>query len=239
MILESFKQGDPFDIGIFDIQLPYINGYDLAKQIRTLNSPQSNLPLLAFSSSSQNSASRINKAGFNGFLSKPMRRKRVLEMVERLLSKKPPDKKVKDNKIKPGTTITRHSIAEEAKHAIHILLAEDNLVNQKLIKFMLIKAGYHLTMVKNGKEAVDMYTSQPNKFDLILMDIQMPEMDGKKATRAIRKKGFKDIPIIALTAESMKGDREKCLEAGMNDYISKPVKREDIFLAVKKWCLDK
>jgi signal transduction histidine kinase/ligand-binding sensor domain-containing protein/DNA-binding response OmpR family regulator len=237
MILESFKQGDPFDIGIFDIQLPYINGYDLAKQIRALNSPQSNLLLLAFSSSSQNSASRINKAGFNGFLSKPMRRKRVLEMVERLLSKKPPGKKVKENKIKPVTTITRHIIAEEAKHAIHILLAEDNVVNQKLIKFMLTKAGYRLTLVKNGKEAVDMYTSQPDKFDLILMDIQMPEMDGKKATRAIRDKGFNDVPIIALTAESMKGDREKCLEAGMNDYIAKPVRREDIFLAVKKWCL--
>jgi CheY-like chemotaxis protein len=135
--------------------------------------------------------------------------------------------------------ITRHTIVEEAKHSIHILLAEDNLINQKLAHFMLSKAGYLLTIVKNGEEAVDTFTSEPGKFHMIFMDIQMPQMDGLDATRTIREKGFTDIPIIAMTAQTMKGDREKCLKAGMDDYIAKPIKREVVFSMVKKWCLDK
>jgi CheY-like chemotaxis protein len=84
-----------------------------------------------------------------------------------------------------------------------------------------------------------MFTSQPDQYDLIFMDINMPQMNGMEATRIIREKGFQNIPIIALTAESMKGDREKCLNHGMNDYIAKPIKREVVFKMVKKWCLDR
>ena len=94
---------------------------------------------------------------------------------------------------------------------------------------MLSKAGYTVQVAANGRLAVESYTQNPDQYDLILMDIQMPEMDGLEATRQIRQKGFTDIPIVAMTANAMKGDREKCLEAGMNDYISKPIKRELVF----------
>ena len=91
---------------------------------------------------------------------------------------------------------------------------------------------------RNGREAVDLFTSEPDRFDLILMDIQMPRLNGIEATRLIRERGFRDVPIIAMTAQAMKGDREKCIKAGMNDYIAKPIKRETVFAIVKKWCFN-
>ncbi|MBW2601482.1 MAG: response regulator [Deltaproteobacteria bacterium] len=155
--------------------------------------------------------------------------------------------------------VTQHSIKEEAKHSARILLAEDNPVNQKLAKMVLTKAGYQVEVANNGQEAFDKYTKSPEVFDLIFMDVQMPQLDGMKATRAIRKleaQGSKlkakdathsnkpsaqweRVPIVAMTAHAMKGDREKCLEAGMDDYISKPVKRELMFEMLEKWVLNK
>lgn len=135
--------------------------------------------------------------------------------------------------------VTQQTIIEDYKHSINILLAEDNLINQKLARFMLEKSGYKVTVANNGEEAVNIYKSTPDKFNLILMDIQMPKLDGKKATGILRNEGFNNIPIIAMTAEVMKGDREKCIAAGMNDYIPKPIKREVIFKVIKKWCFDK
>jgi CheY-like chemotaxis protein len=119
------------------------------------------------------------------------------------------------------------------------LLVEDNAVNRKLASYMLTKAGYRLSSAEDGEKALEMYTAEPEKYDLIFMDIQMPRMNGLEVTRLIREKGFTEIPIIAMTAQSMKGDREKCLAAGMNDYIAKPIKREIVFAMVKKWRLDK
>ena len=153
-------------------------------------------------------------------------------MLERLLGLQ--DENLTD---KETAIVTQHSIEEENKHDIHILLVEDNPINLKLAKFLLTKAGYKLSTVTDGQQAVDTFCSQPEKFDLILMDIQMPVVDGLKATKIIRERGFDKIPIIAMTAEAMKGDREKCLAAGMNDYIAKPIKRDIVFKIVRQWCL--
>jgi ligand-binding sensor domain-containing protein/signal transduction histidine kinase/CheY-like chemotaxis protein len=144
-----------------------------------------------------------------------------------------------NNEDQRNVMVTRYSITEEAKHSMHILMAEDNPINRKLATMMLTKAGYRVSLAENGQEAVDMFTSDPDDFDLILMDIRMPRMNGLEATGFIREKGYKDIPIIAMTAQTMKGDREKCIEAGMNDYIAKPIKRETIFEIIKKWRLDR
>lgn len=114
-----------------------------------------------------------------------------------------------------------------------ILLAEDNPVNQMLMTIMLNKAGYQVETANNGKEVADKFIAAPERYDMILMDIQMPETDGYQATRLIREKGFRDIPIIALTANAMQGDKEKCLETGMNGYIAKPVKKEDILKVIE------
>lgn len=235
MIKESFSANDPFDICITDIMMPEVSGYEIAKRIRQLPHPLSRLPLLAFMSSVIGSSRKIEESGFDGFLPKPVRREKLLIMISRILGKKEPA----EGEEKKEPLITRFTIAEEAKQSIHILLAEDNPINQKLARFMLTKAGYQLTVVENGKEAVDTFTSQPDKYDLIFMDIHMPKMDGMDATKEIRQKGFGDIPIIAMTAHSMKGDREKFLDCGMNDYIAKPIKRETVFEMVKKWCLDR
>jgi len=140
---------------------------------------------------------------------------------------------------KRKSIVTQHSIREEAKRSARILLAEDNPVNQKLAKMVLTKAGYQVEVANNGQEAVDKYTKAPEAFDLIFMDVQMPQMDGMKATKAIRDKGFDTVPIVAMTANAMKGDRENCLDAGMDDYIPKPVKRELVFEMLEKWVLNK
>ncbi len=231
---QNYSQGDPFDLGIIDIQMPGISGYDVAKQIRRLDPPMCNLPLLAFSSSTLDRSAKFKKSGFNGFLPKPIQRRKLLTMMEYLLG----NKENLEGQAHQEGMITQHSIIEKAKHSIRILLAEDNPINQKLADFILTKAGYQVKIVENGKEAVEVYSADPGKFDLIFMDLQMPEMGGKEATEILRQKGFKEIPIIAMTADSMIGDYEKCLEAGMNDYIPKPIKREIVFEKVKKWCLN-
>jgi CheY-like chemotaxis protein len=118
-------------------------------------------------------------------------------------------------------------------------LAEDNPVNQRLATMVLSKAGHQVEIANNGHEAVEKFTGNPNHFDLIFMDVQMPHMDGVKATKAIRAQGFDRVPIVAMTAHAMKGDREKCLEAGMNDYIPKPVKKELIYDMLDKWVRNK
>jgi CheY-like chemotaxis protein len=204
----------------------------VARQIRNPKSEIPYTPILAYSSSTEgDAAKKCLIAGFDGFLPKPVHRRKLLDMMERLLGGEKDDDKAK----KPVSIVTQHSMREEAKQSARILLAEDNPVNQKLAQMVLTKAGYQVEVANNGREAVDTYTRAPEAFDLIFMDVQMPQMDGMTATRAIRDKGFGRVPIVAMTAHAMKGDREKCLDAGMDDYIPKPVKRELVFEMLEKW----
>ncbi|MBN2246983.1 MAG: PAS domain S-box protein [Candidatus Aminicenantes bacterium] len=233
---KALEDNDPFDICILDIRMPIISGYELARRIRNSSEEKiSKIPLLAFSSSTSKRTQVFFDSGFDGFLPKPIPRVKMLNMVQRLLGEDiiPPEKR--DQK----AIITQYTLEEEAKQSVYILLAEDNPVNQKLAKFMLTKAGYQIDIAVNGREAVDMYTSNSDKYDLILMDISMPEMDGLEATGEIRKRGFKNVPIIAMTAAAMQDDKEKCLNADMNDYISKPIKREVVFSTLKRWVFEK
>lgn len=224
------KNNRPFDVAILDLVMPHLSGYELAKRIRGSALTSANLPLLAYTSSTEKVAQRCNEAGFNAFLAKPARRQTFLRTIARILG---------TTDLQPGSAkqplVTQYSVREEIKQSIRILLAEDNLVNQKLANMMLTKAGYLVTIAPNGKEALDIFTKEPEKFDTILMDIQMPIMDGYEATRNIRKQGFTEIPIIAMTANAMKGDRELCLDAGMSDYITKPIKRDIVFEVLEKW----
>ncbi|MDD3815517.1 MAG: response regulator [Desulfocapsaceae bacterium] len=224
-LIAADQNNTPFDAAILDLLLPVISGFDLARQIRGTDMKSHNIPLLAYTSSTEKIASRCRDAGFNAFLTKPTRRAMLLKTLAKILSSSENSSIEKEEK----ELVTQYSIREEMKHSSRILLAEDNLVNQKLATMMLSKAGYTVQVVANGRLAVETFTRNSDQFDLILMDIQMPEMDGFEATRHIREKGFADIPIVAMTANAMKGDREKCLEAGMNDYISKPIKREIVF----------
>jgi len=231
-ILESTNTKDFFDICILDIQMPGMSGYDVAKQIKCLNISYPRMPLLAFSASTERRTAAFMEAGFDGFLPKPIQRRKLIKMIEQLLS--PPSNKEALER-KKQSQLPRPPIKKGPQLATRILLVEDNLINQKLARFLLERAGYSVTVANNGKEAVDIFCSTPDRFDIIFMDIQMPEMDGKEATRTIREKGFKDIPILAMTAQTMKGDKERFLDAGMNDFIAKPIKRETVYEKIMMW----
>ena len=218
--------GSQFDIVILDIRMPAMDGYSVARQIRQFT--RRPVALLAFTSSTVDGASKCQASGFDGFLPKPAGRQRLLSMVERLLSDAAESRA-------HAEIVTQHSVREDAKRNVSILLAEDNPVNQKLALRMLGKAGYQVAVAENGRLALEMLCANPDAYDMILMDIQMPEMNGLDATRAIRSRGFTRIPIIAMTANAMKGDRERCLAGGMDDYIAKPVRREDVFALLEQW----
>ncbi|MFZ0450093.1 MAG: response regulator [Desulfatiglandaceae bacterium] len=245
---KALEADDPFDLCITDIRMPGMNGYEVAAAIRKAPAPLSDLPLLAFSSSVVRAAKRCQEAGFDGFLPKPVPRQRLFKMIEQLIGKM----EAKGEEERP--LVTQYSVREEMKHSVSILLAEDNPVNQKLATMMLKKAGYQVEIANNGKEAVEKYVDDPTAFHLIFMDVQMPEMDGMQATAKIRKlengkskpgNGSPDggasnhIPIIAMTANAMAGDRESCLEAGMDEYITKPIKRELVFQVIDRFVLSK
>ncbi len=192
----------------------------------------------------ERNAQKCEEAGFDGFLGKPIHREKLYRMLEGLLGEKQGDEE-KDEAARKKI-MTQYSVQEEMKHSVRILLAEDNPVNQKLAKVMLTKAGYQVEVANNGEEAVEKYKQSPEDFDLIFMDVQMPKMDGIQATKAIRKyeeqpatrnsqPATRHIPIVAMTAHAMKGDREMCLEAGMDDYVTKPIKRELVFGNIEKW----
>ncbi len=204
-------------------------------------------------------AKKCGDAGFDAFLGKPIRRENLFRMLERLLGKNTGAEAA--NVLKQHKILTQYSVREEMKRAVRILLAEDNPVNQKLAKIMLTKAGYRVEVADNGKKAIESFMAAPDAFDLIFMDIQMPEMDGLEATRRIRaleidaqrsklnasgalltaerRPPTAGIPIVAMTAHAMKGDRGTCIAAGMNDYITKPIKRERVFKIVEKWVFDR
>jgi PAS domain S-box-containing protein len=234
-VSRSEETGDPFALGILDTQMPRISGYEIAQRIQEM--PGGQFPLIASSSLSVRSIRKCQAAGFSGYMPKPIHRQKLLKMVELLLGK---------TKITAGdapretpTIMTQHSIREEVKNAVSILLAEDNIVNQKLATTLLTKAGYQVTVAQNGRQAVDIFTQSPESFDIIFMDVQLPKLSGIEATGEIRQRGFDKIPIVAMTAHALKDDGQKCIAAGMNDYIAKPIKREIIFEMVNKWVMER
>ncbi|MCP4213932.1 MAG: response regulator [bacterium] len=231
VIRSNIDGGTPFDIAVVDIMMPQISGYDVARSIRGQAPPISVLPLLAFSSSTIGLLSKFREAGFDGYLPKPVRRTKLLSTIERLLEN---GRDFEENEKKES--VSQLFGDEDVGSDVCILLVEDNPVNQKLARFMLTKAGYQVTVADNGEEAVNIFNEDIRRFHLILMDIQMPRMNGLDATRLMREKS-EEIPIIAMTAQSMKGDREKCLAAGMNDYIAKPIKIDNVLGMIKKWVL--
>ena len=230
IVQQARRENTAFDLAILDIQMPAPDGYALAGMLKNEQGTTAAIPLLAYTSSTERNANRCKEAGFDAFLTKPARREILFKTMEKLLAS--PEERQRQEKEK---LITQYSVREEMKRSVRILLAEDNPVNLKLATLILTKAGYKVESAGNGKETVERFTSTPDKFDLILMDIQMPEMDGLEATKELRDRGFNDVPIVAMTANAMKGDREICIDAGMNDYITKPIKREIVFEIIEKW----
>jgi two-component system, sensor histidine kinase and response regulator len=226
-------EGNPFRLAVVDMQMPETNGEDLGKMIKEDPVLCDTILVMLTSMGKRGDATRLEKVGFSAYLTKPVRQSQLQECLRAALGREASVGEVVEQHI-----ITRHTIAEATRRKIRILVAEDNVVNQKVALKMIEKLGYRADAVANGLEVIQALEIVP--YDLVLMDVQMPEMDGLEATRIIRKGSSNptlklDIPIIAMTAHAMKGDRERCIEAGMDDYVSKPVQAWDLAAAIERW----
>jgi CheY-like chemotaxis protein/HPt (histidine-containing phosphotransfer) domain-containing protein len=224
----ALAKGEPYQIALIDMQMPGMNGETTIRKIRE-NPEMEDLNIIVLTSMGvQGDATRFQELGCSGYLLKPVRQQELRDAL--LLAIGTPIKEKKKQ------LITRHTLAECAQ-SCRILLVEDNPINQKVAVKLLSKAGFSVDTANNGVEALQ--ALQSGSYQMILMDVQMPEMDGFEATLRIRNSGmpYQDIPIIAMTAHALKGDREKCLEAGMNDYVSKPINADELFNVIQKWSL--
>jgi GAF domain-containing protein/DNA-binding response OmpR family regulator len=221
--LEWLKNGETFDLAILDMHMPEMDGVELARNIHKL---QAKLPLVLFSSIGRPDSETA--AGlFSAYLAKPLKQSQLFDTLVALFSKI-------ESPTEQSAVPQRPRLDPElaTRHPLRILLAEDNLVNQKLALRLLGQMGYAAETALNGYEAVQMATIQ--QYDVILMDVQMPEMDGLEATRQIVSASGHRPRIIGLTANAMQGDREMCLAAGMDDYLAKPIIVEELVTALSQ-----
>ncbi|OGR28176.1 MAG: hypothetical protein A2277_14530 [Desulfobacterales bacterium RIFOXYA12_FULL_46_15] len=220
----------PFTIAVIDHTMPLITGEDLGRIIKQDHTLSDTVLVLLSSTAFRGDAAKIKDIGFAAFLTKPVKREKLFDCLRVIASLSLQE--LNDPLRELITSYRVEEMKEKTMDIIpgkRILLAEDNKVNQKVASLMLGKIGHGIIIANNGKEAVKLFTE--DRFDVILMDIQMPEMDGLQATRAIReieKSRGGRIPIIALTANAMKGDCERFIAAGMDGYISKPIKIKNI-----------
>jgi PAS domain S-box-containing protein len=223
----AYEQHNPFEIVLLDLQMPGMDGEETARLIKADPAIKDTKVIILTSMGQRGDAARMLALGCSGYLMKPVKMQMLLEALVSVM----------EESIEKPQLITQHSISEKVRQDQRVLLAEDNPVNQKLATLLMQKAGYSIDVAENGIEALDMVKN--GKYSLVFMDVQMPDMDGLDATRAIRQwegQGNRGhIPIIAMTASAMKGDREMCLEAGMDDYVSKPLKPEFLYDTMRKW----
>ncbi len=223
---KAFEEaGGHYRLLLLDLQMPGMDGFEVAERVKASPLGSDVEIILLTSVGQKGDARRCKELGISGYLVKPVKQRELFEIITMALGQPSRD---------GDPVITRHLI-REARRRLSILLAEDNIVNQKLAAKLLEKRGYRVAVASNGREAVDAFEGK--RFDLILMDVQMPEMDGIEATRLIREKEAEHgghIPIVAMTAHAMKGDREKCLAAGMDNYMSKPFKPMELYSIIEK-----
>ena len=218
---EAQTLGRDFPLILLDAQMPSMDGFALAQCIKRNPQWGSATIMMLTSAGQRGDAKRCREIGVAAYLTKPVRREELLEAILTALGT------TAMNEAMPAL-VTRHSLREDRNH-LRILLAEDNAVNQLLAVRLMERRGHSVTVAGNGKEALA--ALEKGSFDLVLMDVQMPEMDGFEATALIRQKertSGNHLPVIAMTAHAMKGDKERCLEAGMDDYITKPIRPEGL-----------
>ena len=227
-------QNQLFDLALLDFQMPGMNGEALAREIKA-DPSLCHMPLILLTSMGQRGdVKRVEAAGFSGYLTKPIKQSQLFDCIAMVMGTAQ-----RTDETEQVPLVTPYTLGEAHRMRGHILLAEDNHVNQRVATRILQNAGYRCDVAANGLEAVEALSHV--SYDLVLMDCQMPEMDGFEATAAIRSREGEwgtRTPIIALTANAMQGDRERCLEAGMDDYISKPVKPDNLIAALEKWLND-
>jgi CheY-like chemotaxis protein/HPt (histidine-containing phosphotransfer) domain-containing protein len=229
---DAADRSDPFKIALLDRCMPEVDGESLGRDIKAEPQLKDLILVMLTSAGERGDAEHFRKLGFAAYLLKPIKQTQLLECLQIVTGK--PDDVVEDNS---RQIVTQYTISEDHKQRVHILLVEDNMVNQKIaLRLLEKKLGYHADAVANGKEAIEHL--EKKDYDLVLMDCQMPEMDGYEATGTIRDQNSAvrnhSIPIIAMTANAMKGDRKKCLESGMDDYVSKPINVKELADAIDR-----
>ena len=232
---KSRNLGYPYDCLIADAQMPFPGGLSLAQSWRDADHPEK-LILLLNTEQQRQHLSSLRTMGVDAHLVKPVAPDDLSEALSLVLEPESPQSSALDS-------FDFHApVASDERAQLEVLLVEDNPVNQELAERLLRKRGYRVTLANNGAEALDCF--EKGQFDLILMDMQMPVMDGLEATETIRSRemrrswvvsqDFRPVHIIAMTANAMEGDRGRCLQAGMNDYISKPIKAEALYAAIDR-----
>ncbi|MDH5332132.1 MAG: response regulator, partial [Aquincola sp.] len=217
--LRWVEQGEPFDLAILDMHMPEMDGLSLAQRIHAVRPA---LPLVLFTSLGRREVGDTEGL-FKAYLAKPVRQSQLFDTLANLFA---------HDVVPKAQASAKPSMDAEmaARHPLRILLAEDNVVNQKLALRLLQQMGYRADLASNGIEAVESVERQT--YDVVLMDVQMPEMDGLEASRRIVAKGPQRPRIVAMTANAMQGDREMCLAAGMDDYITKPIRVDQLVQAL-------
>jgi two-component system, sensor histidine kinase and response regulator len=223
-LLAASASGEQYALIICDLLMPHMDGFGFVERVREKPELSSAKIILLTSAEQRGDAVRSERLGIAAYLTKPVGRSELSEVISRLLDS--PDQ------APAQPLLTRQSIADGGNAAVslRILVAEDNAVNQMLVTRLLQKRGHNVTVVANGREALGALVQ--GTYDMILMDMQMPEMDGFEATSELRnreKQTGRHIPVIALTAHAMKGDRERCLEAGMDGYLAKPIRAQELY----------
>ena len=223
-IREAAIQNDPYHVVLLDCHMPHIDGFMVAERIRG-NPGLRDVTILMLTSAQRSSdVRRCRELGLAAYLVKPVTQKELRAIVIKVLSNT------------PALVTSRLEVSEPPPdRTLRILLAEDNVVNQKVAVSLLSRLGHEVTVAPDGQVAIDAYRRQT--FDLILMDVQMPVLSGYDATRAIREieqTTGTHIPIVAMTARAMKGDRESCLDAGMDDYMSKPIQGKLLMEVIRR-----
>ncbi len=228
LILRQSQSRDPFDIVLLDYHMPVMDGLEMAELMKKENRVTSPPDVILLSSDDVSlQRSKLGNYGITRYMIKPVFRNDLIKVLNELVSA--------DSTGSVSKKVYSPKKAPALGRSYNILLAEDNIINQKLANGLLQNLGCKVTIVDNGKKAVDILKNRT--FDMVFMDIQMPEMDGYEATGLIRdkeKNTGEHIPIIAMTAHAMKGDREKCLNAGMDEYVTKPISIQSVTDAIKK-----
>jgi PAS domain S-box-containing protein len=226
--------GDPFRAAILDMQMPGMDGAALGRAIKGDEKLKGICLVMMTSVGQRGDARQMAEIGFSAYLTKPVRQSDLFDSLAAVLAGESVLKE-------PLPLVTRHTVREMRRRGVRILLVEDNFTNRQVAEAILKKLGLRADAAVNGAEALKRLSE--TEYHLVLMDIQMPKMDGLAATRAIRAgeagERARTIPIIAMTAHAMRGDREKCLEAGMDDYIAKPVTPDRLGELVEKWLAER
>lgn len=226
-LLWAKRSGIPYDIAIIDFNMLNVNGFELSELIKSDMEIATTKIILYVSAGLKGDAAKCKNLGVSAYLLKPVKESTLIDTISLTISRDDDD---------DSSIITRHTV-RELRQGQRVLLAEDNLVNQKLALRLLEKRGYFVVVANNGKEVLDAISK--HDFDAILMDVQMPEMDGFYATKCIRESKDKNInvnvPIIAMTAHALKGDRQRCIGAGMDDYITKPIDSDKLYSVLDKY----